>query len=448
MSEFRRPTNKDEFYKNFEQIKPLMNETEAWYESSRCLFCFDAPCITACPTKIDIPLFIRQINTGNVSGAAKTIYQSNYFGRICGQVCPTEVLCEGACVYTNQKIKPLEIGRLQAYATDHAIHQDKKFFTIAKDNKKKVAIIGAGPAGISCACELRTLGFNVDVFEAKSHPSGLTIYGVAPYKITNEAVLEEMDYLENQYGYKVHYNTPILEKDDLDRIDSKYDAVFLGIGLGDTTSLRIPGENLKNCLGAVEFIENLKIIKHKTKIGKKVIVLGGGNTAMDAASECARLGAERVIICYRRSIEEMRAYWFEYDLAKSVGTSGVFRVVPLEIVGDKEVEGIRFAKSETVDGKVKVISGGEFIEPCDMVIKATGQSKFENFLSKIDNLKLDKIGRIIINNKNGQTTHPKYFSGGDAVNGGKEVVNAAADGKIAALGIQDYLAGQSKRRKS
>ena len=448
MSEFRRPKNKDEFNKNFEQIKPLMSETEAYYESSRCLFCYDAPCAIACPTKIDIPLFIRQIDTGNINGAAKTIYQSNYFGRICGQVCPTEVLCEGACVFTNQKIRPLEIGRLQAFATHHAIQQDNEFFTIAKDNQKKVAIIGAGPAGISCACELRTLGFSVEVFEAKSHPSGLTIYGVAPYKITNEDVLEEMDYLENQFGYNVHYNSPILEQGDLKRIDSEYDAVFLGIGLGDTTAIGIPGENLKNCIGAIEFIENLKINKHKTKIGKKVIVLGGGNTAMDAASECARLGAERVILCYRRSIKEMPAYWFEFDLAKRVGTSGVFRVVPLEIIGDNMVEGIKFAKSETVAGKVKVISGSEFIEPCDMVIKATGQSKFQNFLSRIDNLKLDDVGRIVINEKNGQTSNPKYFAGGDAVNGGKEVVNAAADGKITALGIQEYLFGLSKRRKS
>ena len=439
MPEFRPPKSEREFHKNFEQIKPLMSETEVYYESSRCLFCYDAPCTIACPTEIDIPLFIRQINTGNLYGSAKTIYQSNYFGRICGYVCPTEVLCEGACVFTKQGIKPIEIGRLQAYATHNSIKENKKHFILAENNGKKVAIIGAGPAGISCACELRILGFNVDVFEAKSHPSGLTIYGVAPYKITNQDVLEEMDYLEKQFDYNAHYNTPILEIDDLKRIDSEYDAVFLGIGLGNTTEIGIPGENLKNCIGAVEFIQNLKMNQHQTKVGKKVIVLGGGNTAMDAASECSRMGAERVILCYRRSINEMRAYWFEYDLAKSVGSSGVFRIVPLEIVGENKVEGIKFAKSETVSGKVKVIAESEFIEPCDMVIKATGQAKFQNFLSKIDNLKLDDKGRIIINSDNGQTTNPKYFAGGDAVNGGKEVVNAAADGKIAAKGIQEYL---------
>jgi dihydropyrimidine dehydrogenase (NAD+) subunit PreT len=187
----------------------------------------------------------------------------------------------------------------------------------------------------------------------------------------------------------------------------------------------------------------MKMEKHQTKIGKKVIVLGGGNTAMDAASECSRFGAERVILCYRRSVNEMRAYWFEYDLAKSTGSSGVFRVVPLEIVGKDAVEGIKFAKSETVDGRVKVIPGSEFTEPCDMVIKATGQAKFQDFLDLIDGIKTDEMGRIVINTANGQTDNPKYFAGGDAVNGGKEVVNAAADGKTAARGIQEYLFGMT-----
>lgn len=439
MPEFRPPRSELEFHKNFEQIKPLMSDTEAYYESSRCFFCYDAPCVTACPTGIDIPLFIRQINTGNINGSGKTIYQSNYFGRICGYVCPTEVLCEGACVFNKQELQPIEIGRLQTYATHNSIKKNKKYFDLAKENGKKVAIIGAGPSGISCACELRKLGFEVDIFEAKSHPSGLTIYGVAPYKITNQDVLEEMDYLEKQFGYNIKYNKPIIKKSELKKIESDYDAVFLGIGLGNTTELGIIGEKLKNCVGAVEFIENMKMQKHQTQIGKKVIVLGGGNTAMDAASECSRLGAERVILCYRRSVNEMRAYWFEYDLAKSVGTSGVFQVVPLEILGNEHVEGVKFAKSEIVDGQVTIIPDSEFIEPCDMVIKATGQAKFQHFLEMIDDLKLDSKGRIIIDTETGQTSNPKYFSGGDAVNGGKEVVNAAADGKVAAQGIYKCL---------
>jgi glutamate synthase (NADPH/NADH) small chain len=441
MREFGRPTSELEFHKNFEQIKPLMNVTEAYYESSRCLFCYDAPCTKACPTNIDIPLFIRQINSGNLKGSAKTIYQSNYFGRICGYVCPTEVLCEGACVFTNQKIRPIDIGRLQVFATHNFIKYDERFYTSADNNGKKVAVIGAGPAGISCACELRKFGFTVDIFEAKSHPSGLTIYGVAPYKITNQDVLREMDYLENQFGYQIHYNTPILSESDLKRIESEYAAVFLGVGLGETTEIGIPGEDLKNCIGAVEFIENLKMKKHQIKVGKKVIVLGGGNTAMDAASECARMGAEKVILCYRRSMSEMRAYWFEYDLAKRVGTNGIFNIAPLEIVGEGEVEGVKFIRSETVDCKLKTIPNSEFIETCDMVIRATGQAKLKKFLEMIENLKVDDRDRIIINTESGQTSNPMYFSGGDAVNGGREVVNAAADGKIAAQGIHRYLFG-------
>jgi glutamate synthase (NADPH/NADH) small chain len=441
MPEFRPPTSEVEFLKNFEQIKPLMSENEAYYESSRCLFCYDAPCVEACPTHIDIPLFIRQINTGNLSGSAKTIYQSDYFGRICGYVCPTEVLCEGACVYNNQKIKSIEIGRLQAFATHHFIKKNERMTILAKHNGKRVAVIGAGPSGISCACELRKFGFTVDVYEAKSYPSGLTIYGVAPYKITNQDVLEEMDYLQNQFGYNIKYNAPVLGKNDLKRIDSEYDAVFLGIGLGDTVELGIPGEDLENCIGAIEFIESLKMKHHDTKVEQKVIVLGGGNTAMDAASGAGRMGAEKVILCYRRSKNEMRAYWFEYNLAKSAGTSGVFQVIPLEIVGDSKVEGVKFARSETVNGKLTVISGSEFIEPCDMVIKATGQAKFQDFLNRIDGLKLDDTGRIVVNAQTGQTENPKYFSGGDAANGGREVVNAAAEGKIAAKGIQQYLFG-------
>ena len=221
MAEFKKPGSEKGFDNNFAQIKPLMDDTQAYYESSRCLFCFDAPCINACPTAIDIPLFIRQINADNTEGAAKTIYDSNWFGHSCGQVCPTEVLCEGACVYNNQDVNPIEIGRLQAYATDKVISTNKKLFLTGKPNGKKVAVIGAGPAGISCACELRMYGYEVDIFEAKSKPSGLTVYGVAPYKITNKAALDEMAYLEKQFKFNIHYNSPINSKKDLEKLEKE-----------------------------------------------------------------------------------------------------------------------------------------------------------------------------------------------------------------------------------
>jgi glutamate synthase (NADPH/NADH) small chain len=439
VAEFSTPTTEQEFAENFAQLKPVMNRTEALYESSRCLFCFDAPCIKACPSGIDIPQFIRQINSGNDTGAARTIYEANYFGNACGKVCPTEVLCEGACVYNLQEVKPIEIGRLQSFATTKAIKSGKKLFGPGESNGKKIAVIGAGPAGISAACELRVLGYGVDVFEAKAQPSGLTVYGVAPYKITNEETLAEMDYLQAQFGYTVHFNSAISSRKELENLENKYDAIFLGIGLGKTNELGLPGEDKINCAGAVEFIAELRQHHHEVAVGRKVIVLGGGNTAMDAASESSRLGAETVILAYRRGKEEMGAYEFEYDLAKGVGVKGLFNVVPVEITGNGYVAGVKFIRTETKDGKVSEIVGSEFIEPCDMVIKATGQAKQTEFLGLISGLKLDSKGRIIADAHTGQTSNPKYFASGDAWNGGAEVVNAAAEAKLTARGIHAYL---------
>ena len=439
MAEFSPPTTEQEFQLNFAQLKPRMNRTEALYESARCLFCFDAPCIQACPSGIDIPQFIRQINSGNDTGAARTIYAANYFGNACGKVCPTEVLCEGACVYNLQDVKPIEIGRLQSYATTKAIEEDKQLFGPGMVTGKRVAVIGAGPAGISAACELRALGYEVDVFEAKAQPSGLTVYGVAPYKITNEEVLAEMAYLQAQFGYAVYFNSPIYSREELVKLEGGYDAIFLGIGLGKTNQLGLPGEDKTNCFGAVEFIAELRQQQHRMAVGQKVVVLGGGNTAMDAASESARLGAESVVLAYRRGKAEMGAYGFEYDLAKGVGVKGLFNVAPLEIVGNGSVAGVKFIRTETVNGQMSEIAGSEFVEPCDTVIKATGQAKQSEFLSLIPGLQLDGKGRIVADARTGQTSNPQYFASGDAWNGGAEVVNAAAEGKLTARGIHAYL---------
>jgi dihydropyrimidine dehydrogenase (NAD+) subunit PreT len=432
--EFKAPESETEFEKNFAQIKPLMNDTEAYYESSRCLYCYDAPCIKACPTGIDIPTFIRQINSKNNISAAKTIYDSNYFGYACGKVCPTEVLCEGACVYNNQDVKPIEIGRLQSYATGFTIRSAKKLYTTAPDNGKKVAIIGAGPAGISCACELRMFGYTVDIFEAKQKPSGLTVHGVAPYKITNTEALDEMKYLEDQFGYTVHYNKPINTKEEIAELEKKYDAVFIAIGLGKTADIKIKGEDLDGCIGAVEFVEQLRADHHKIKVPAKVVVLGGGNTAMDAASESARLGAD-VILAYRRSKAEMGAYEFEYDLAKGVGVKGMFNVAPLEIIGTEKVQGVKMIRT---DSKANPLKGTEFILECELLIKATGQSKQTGLLSCIDGLKTDARGRIITDAEF-HTGNPKFFAAGDSVSGGEEVVNAAANGRKAARAINAML---------
>jgi dihydropyrimidine dehydrogenase (NAD+) subunit PreT len=436
--QFPRPTSKEQFDTNFAPIKPLMNDTEAYLESSRCLFCYDAPCVKACPTEIDIPLFIRQINTGNVEGSAKTIYDSNYFGYACGKVCPTEVLCEGACVFIEANKKPIEIGRLQSYATGDILKKNKKLYSVGESNNRRVAIIGAGPAGISCACELRMMGFDVDIYEAKEFPSGLTIYGVAPYKITNEEALEEMNYLQSQFGFNINYNSHIKTKDDLNKLEKDYDAIVIGIGLGMTKEIKISGEEMEGCFGAIEFIESVRMKQHNAYTGKEVVVLGGGNTSMDAASESARLGAENIVLVYRRSFEEMGAYLFEFELAKEAGVRSIFNAAPVEIFGNGKVDGIRFIKTFSENDSIKEIPESEFEINCDMVIKATGQEKMTNFLKLISGLETDKSGRIIVNEKF-QTTNPKYFAAGDAVNGGKEVVNAVAEGKNAARGIGERI---------
>ena len=429
MAEYKRPQSEEDFNKNFKDKTPLMNDTQAYYESSRCLFCYDAPCMNACPTGIDIPLFIKQIHTGNPEGAAKTIYDSNWIGNACGTVCPTGVLCEGACVYNNQDVPPLQIGRLQNFATRAVIDSGKQLYKPGSDNGKKIAIIGGGPAGIACACELRTLGYTADIFEAKDKPSGLTVYGIAPYKITNEEVLDEVQYLQDQLGFNINYNSAISSKEQLKDLENNYDAIFIGVGLGATAHRNIPGEDKEGVMGAVEFIEDLRMNHSNTHVGNKVIVLGGGNTAMDAASETARMGASSVTLAYRGSKERMGAYGFEYALALSAGVKGVFDASPIEILGGTSVEGVKFKNS----------NGEDFIIESDMVIKATGQAKQGIFYDLIEGLELDSNTRIVVNPENNQTSNKKYFAGGDAINGGAEVVNAAYDGKLAANGIDLWL---------
>lgn len=437
MAEYKIPNTLEEVAKNFDQLHPTMSANMAFQESSRCLFCYDAPCIQACPTSIDIPLFIKQINTDNIDGASKTIYDANYFGNICGKVCPTKVLCEGACVHNHQDVKPIDIGSLQAFATSHTMSKGKHIYQAGEDNGKKVAVIGAGPAGISAACELRLLGYQVDIFEAKAQASGLALYGVAPYKITNEEIIAEMGYLQAQFQYNIYYNQAITTKEQLTDLENKYAAIFLGIGMGGTRSLGIDGENLKNCIGATEFIEDFKLKPLDSYIGKSVVVVGGGNTAMDAASETARMGAQ-VHLVYRRDQTGMGAYPFEYELAKIAGTTGLFNTNPISILGTDKVEGIRLVKTEVVDGRVKTIDGSEFTLDCDMVILATGQAKMPNFLNLIEGLELDSKNNIICA-EGYQTTNPKYFASGDAVNGGAEVVNAAGEAKKSAKRIHEWL---------
>ncbi len=428
---YKKPTNQQEYEENFALKNPLMDATEAKVESARCLFCYDAPCIKACPTGIDIPLFIKQILTENTIGAGRTTYATNWLANACGTICPTGVLCEGACVYRKRNQPPVQIGRLQQIAAQALIRSDYKAWHKADPTGKRVAIIGAGPAGIACASELRTLGHEVHIYEAKDRPSGLIIHGVAPYKITNASVLEEIDYLHKQLGFVLHYNHPIDQKTQIQNLESDFDAIFLGVGLDKTRLPSLPGISMQGVVGAVEFIEDFKNQKHQKDVPKEVIVIGGGNTAMDAASECARMGAQ-VSLVYRRPKSQMGAYEFEWQLAYRSGVRTIFSASPIEVLGDKVVRGVRFAKTISEGGHLRILADTEFELGAQLLILATGQHKQLHLFDLIDGLELDAQSRIIIN-EGYQTTNPKYFAGGDAVNGGAEVVHAVRDGKAAAI---------------
>jgi len=324
---------------------------------------------------------------------------------------------------------------LQTFACNQAIHSDFPLARLAKSNNKKVAVIGSGPSGIACACELRTLGYYVDVFEAKANPSGLALHGTAPYKILNAEVMEELDYLQRQFGFTLKLNHYI---NDPTKIESEYDAIFLGIGLGSTGSLQIPGENIQGSYKASSFIEKVKLTPLKAYPGETVIVIGGGNTAMDAASESLRLGAMTVIVAYRRGRKAMSAYDFEFAIAKEAGVRAIFNVTPVNILGDDFVTGVEFMRTTQIDGSVEQMEDSNFVIECDTVIRATGQEKMVEFLNNIEGLDLDSRGRILVN-EFAQTGNHKYFAAGDAVNGGAEVVNAVAEGKRAAIGMDRYL---------
>ncbi len=427
--------------KAFETIKPKLTPNEAVIEASRCLFCYDAPCITACPTSIDIPLFIRQIMTKNTKGSAKTIFTQNILGKSCAQVCPTKNLCEGACVYHNLNEKPIDIGKLQAFASDYAIDNKIYFFEKGKPTGKKIAVIGSGPAGLACAHELTKFGHDVVVFEASQKPGGLNAYGVAPYKFTNNDAQKEVEYIQ-KIGFEIRTNTMISDKKDkntisISELEKDFSAIFIGTGLGASKKIKIKGEELKGVIGATEFIYELRDKEQKIAIGKKVVVIGAGNTAIDATVESAKLGAD-VTLVYRRSENEQKAYSFEVEYAKKNGVKFIYLASPVEILGKDFVEGVKFIKNKLISEKeIKEIENSEFIIPCDMVITAIGQESVISLFKSIQNLEL-KDGKIVVN-KDYQTKNPKYFAGGDCVNGGKEVVNAVQHGRDSARGIHKYL---------
>lgn len=406
------------YEKNFQELHPPLRPEEAVVEANRCLYCYDAPCVTACPTHIDIPRFIKQIATDNLKGSAKTILEANALGHSCATACPVEVLCEGACVYHDWQEKPIEIAALQRRATSFLTEKGVQPFKPGPENGFKVAVIGAGPAGLAAATYLRRLGYGVTIFERDKTPGGLNTFGIAEYKMTKKVSLDEIARID-QLGAQMKLGVEIKDPSALDG----FDAIFYGIGLGETNRLNIPGEDLPEVWDALSFIRLVKDRK-PAKPAAVTVVIGAGNTSIDAVTQSKRTGGERVIMAYRKTEADVKAYGFELELAKKDGAEFMWNAEPVRILGKKKVEGIEFKDKRKI--------------ACDRVIKAIGQTKKFSLAKALD-LRQDPSGKLVVNLQTMQTSNDKVFAGGDCVNGGKEVVNAAADGKRAAWGIHNYL---------
>lgn len=428
------------------EIKPPLSSQEAKIEATRCLYCFDAPCIASCPTGIDVPAFIKKIAFDNVTGAARTILEANVLGASCARVCPTQVLCEGACVMLDLEKDPIQIGRLQRFATDHVADRGiDVLYAPATKNGKRVAILGAGPAGLGCAAELARLGYEVDVYERKPRGGGLNTYGIAYYKMKPEVSLAEVAMIE-RLGVRFHYGVAVGTDITIAHLKSDHDAIFIGIGLGRVQRLGIPGEDFAGVLDALDFIEQIHTQPlASVPVGRRVAVLGCGNTAIDAVTQALRLGAEHATVIYRRGPEDMSAYDFEYELAKADGAAFLFHAAPVAVVGaDGHVTGMRLARTEVRDGRVALIPGSEWTEPFDMVLSAVGQEKQASLLTALfPSLNLDRRGRVAVDPTTMQTSLPHVFAGGDCTSGGREVVNAVAEGKKAARGIHATLTSET-----
>ena len=424
---------------NFADLHPPLDRHEAFVEADRCYFCFDAPCQTACPTSIDIPMFIREILTDNPLGAAETIFEQNILGGMCARVCPTEQLCEEACVREAAEGKPVKIGMLQRYATDTAMAADAQFFTRAAPTGKRIAIVGAGPAGLSAAHRLAMHGHDVVVYDARPKAGGLNEYGIASYKTPGGFAQAEVDYVTAIGGITIENGKMLGEHFTLSELAASFDAVFLGMGLGGVNALRAEGEDAPGVDNAIDFIATLRQASDLSSlpIGRRVVVIGGGMTAVDAAVQSKLLGAEEVTMVYRRGKEQMNASGFEQDLAASKGVAIRYWLAPRRVIAQAgKVEGIELSYTALdADGNLKP-TGEAITIACDQIFKAIGQT-----------LATDGEGVTITGGKievdaEGRTSMPRVWAGGDCATGGDDLtVTAVAEGRDAAESIHRFLSG-------
>ena len=419
----------------FTDYKPAYSQVQAAAEANRCFYCVDAPCISKCPTAINIPEFIRKISTGNVEGAARTIFSSNILGMSCARVCPVEVLCVGACVYNELEAPPIEIGKLQRYATDAAFAADWEFFQAGPDTGKSVGLIGGGPAALAAAHELRRLGHAVTIYDAGGLLGGLNTTGVAPYKRRADQALVEAEWVLKIGGIQVVQDVQVGRELGFDELQRRHQALVIAVGLGEDRLLPLPGAELAGIHGAVAFIREFKLKPVDLRAVRHAVVLGGGNTAIDAVRELLGLGVPEVTMVYRGTEDQMSGYAHEWKAAKVDGARAAWRAQPLAYVGDGKVGAVRCGRL----GEDRRPTGETFEVPADLVLLAIGQARLGAFAAALPGLEVAD-GRVVVD-EDGATGCAGVYAAGDCANGGKEVVNAAAEGKRAAQAIDRYLAG-------